>query len=182
MDGQDERDLGIGEIGEIMKIFAGSGLRELRIEIGGTRLYLSKNEGGGVSSDAPPPSLVRTQAAVEATAPPVGTESSTAPKAPAAPTTPSAPSIVAESATPASGLHELRSPVLGVFYRRPAPGEPPFTEVGAEVGAGDAVCVVDVMKMFTRVVAGVSGRIVEICAEDGALVEHGQVLMRIEPR
>jgi biotin carboxyl carrier protein len=79
------------------------------------------------------------------------------------------------------GLTELRSPLLGVFYRRPTPNDPPFVEVGAVVGAEDPVCIVDVMKMFTQVPAGVAGRIAEICVEDGQLVEHGQVLMRIEP-
>ena len=53
-------------------------------------------------------------------------------------------------------------------------------EVGTEVGVDDPVRVVDVMKMFTEASAGVAGRIAEICAEDGDLVEHGEVLMRIE--
>ena len=83
---------------------------------------------------------------------------------------------------PETGLYELTSPVLGVFYRRPAPGQAPFVEVGVEVGPEDPVCVVDVMKMFTRVSAGTAGRIAEICVDDGQLVEHGQVLMRIDPR
>jgi acetyl-CoA carboxylase biotin carboxyl carrier protein len=54
-------------------------------------------------------------------------------------------------------------------------------EIGSEVGPEDPVCIIDVMKMFSRVPAGAGGRVVEILADDGQLVEHGQVLMRLEP-
>jgi acetyl-CoA carboxylase biotin carboxyl carrier protein len=76
-------------------------------------------------------------------------------------------------------VYELRSPLLGVFYRRPAPDQPPLVELGSEVRAEDSVCIIDVMKMFTSVPAGANGRVVDICAEDGQLVEFDQVLMRI---
>ena len=55
-------------------------------------------------------------------------------------------------------------------------------EVGSEVGADDPVCIIDVMKMFSRVPAGSAGRVAEILVQDGQLVEHGQVLLRLEPR
>ena len=161
------------DIAEIVRIFNDSELVELRLELGGNRLYLSKQAGGLARweeastppSDAPEP-------AAPSTAGPSPAEP--APEA-AAP----APAPVHESA---AGLVELRSPLLGVFYRRPAPDKPPFVEIGSEVGADDPVCIIDVMKMFSRVPAGVAGRVAEILVEDGQLVEHGQVLMRLEPR
>jgi len=75
----------------------------------------------------------------------------------------------------------VRAPMLGTFYRAPAPGEPPYVEVGDIVEEGDTVGLIDVMKLFTQITAPVSGRVVEIPAENGALVEYGQPLVLIEP-
>ncbi|MGH3437307.1 MAG: acetyl-CoA carboxylase biotin carboxyl carrier protein, partial [Sciscionella sp.] len=79
------------------------------------------------------------------------------------------------------GLVAVTAPLLGTFYRSPAPGKPPFVEVGSEVEAADSVCIVEVMKLFNQVTAGNKGRIAEIVATDGAMVEFGQTLMWIEP-
>ena len=75
---------------------------------------------------------------------------------------------------------EVKAPVLGVFYRCPEPGAPPFVEVGKTVRAQDTVALIEVMKLFNQVQAGAEGKIVEILVEDGALVEHGQALLVIE--
>lgn len=83
-------------------------------------------------------------------------------------------------ARPAGRRIELRSPMLGVFYRCPEPGAPPFVEVGKSVRAQDNVGLIEVMKLFNQVQAGADGRIVEILVEDAAMVEHGQILMIIE--
>ncbi|MCE2491636.1 MAG: biotin carboxyl carrier domain-containing protein [Alphaproteobacteria bacterium] len=71
--------------------------------------------------------------------------------------------------------------MVGTFYRRPAPDRPPFVEIGQDVGPDDAVCLVEVMKLFNTIVAGQAGRIVEICVEDATPVAVGQVLVRIDP-
>jgi biotin carboxyl carrier protein len=76
---------------------------------------------------------------------------------------------------------EVPAPVLGVFYGRPAPDAPPFVALGDEVGPDTTVAIVEVMKLMNPVSAGVAGRVVGICVEDGALVEEGQALFRIEP-
>lgn len=171
------------EIAEILRIFAASDLEELRIEIGGTRLYLSKHSGAAASPASP--AGADGWAGSGATAAPDAVASSgpaADPSAVAAPDRPvPAPSGAADPA-PADGLVELRSPLLGVFYRRPSPDQPALVELGDQVGANDPVCIIDVMKMFTRIPAGTAGRIVEVCAQDGQLVEHGQLLMRIQPR
>lgn len=156
------------DIAEILRIFAESELEELHLDIGGTRLDLSKT-----SSAARP--IVPARQAPSVAAVPAPDAPAPAEPAPAATSRPSARSTE-------EGLVELRSPLLGVFYRRPSPDKLPFVEPGSSVEADDPVCIVDVMKMFTRVHAGTAGAIVDILAEDGQLVEHGQVLMTIRPR
>lgn len=91
-----------------------------------------------------------------------------------------------QAATPAQaaaaiGEHVVTAPFVGVFYRRPAPNEPPFVEVGSRVRADDTVCLIEVMKLFNSIHAGVDGVITAIEVNDGELVEYGQVLMRIAP-
>ena len=76
---------------------------------------------------------------------------------------------------------DLTSPLLGTFYRRPSPNDPPFVEVGSIVAPEDTVCLVEVMKLFNSVPAGITGKITEILAEDGELVEFGQPVFRIAP-
>ena len=71
--------------------------------------------------------------------------------------------------------------MLGVFYRAEAPGATPFVEAGGRVEPDTVVCLIEVMKMMNSVPAGVSGTIVEVCAENAALVEYGQPLFRVEP-
>lgn len=165
------------DIQEILRIFAESELEELRLDVGGTRLHVTK--GGtalpAATTDVSPRRDAMPPAAVPAPPPPAGSSETAQP--------PAAGSADSATATPASrpGLVDLRSPLLGVFYRRPSPDQPPFVEIGSKVGASDPVCIVDVMKMFTQVPAGVAGSIAEILVEDGQLVEHGQVLMRIDP-
>jgi acetyl-CoA carboxylase biotin carboxyl carrier protein len=80
-----------------------------------------------------------------------------------------------------NGAVTIDSPMLGTFYRAPAPGEPPFVEVGAAVEADTIVCIIEVMKMMNSVAAGVTGTIAEIYVENAAPVEYGQPLFRLEP-
>lgn len=88
---------------------------------------------------------------------------------------------IVEEASGSDGLVEVKAPMLGTFYRAPSPGADPFVDVGDQVSADDTVCLIEVMKLFNSIPAGVSGRVSEILAEDGAMVEHEQPLIRIEP-
>ncbi|WP_042300431.1 acetyl-CoA carboxylase [Paraburkholderia kururiensis] len=76
--------------------------------------------------------------------------------------------------------HEIVSPLPGTFYRRPSPDAAPFVEAGATVESGTVVGLVEVMKQFNDVEAGIAGRVTEILVDDGEPVDAGQVLMRIE--
>jgi len=106
-------------------------------------------------------------------------------KAAAEPVPPPGPAAIATPArtegTPAQGLIEVRSPLLGVFYRAPKPGEPPFVAVGSRVEADSVIGIIEVMKLMNSARAGVAGEVIEIRAADGEMVEHGEVLMLVRP-
>ena len=75
----------------------------------------------------------------------------------------------------------IRAPMLGVFYRAPAPGEKPFIEVGQRVRADDTVCLLEVMKLFNSIRAGVDGEVVNILIENGGMVEFDQPMIFVKP-
>jgi acetyl-CoA carboxylase biotin carboxyl carrier protein len=77
---------------------------------------------------------------------------------------------------------EITSPMVGTFYRAPAPDEPPFVEVGERISKGDTVCIIEAMKLMNDIEAEVAGDIMEILVENGEPVEYGQALMRVNPR
>lgn len=100
-----------------------------------------------------------------------------APKPVAAPTPP-------EQTTPPpvdSKLVEITSPMVGTFYRAPAPDEPPFVAAGDRIRNGQAVCIIEAMKLMNEIEAEVSGEVVEIKVENAQTVEYGQVLMLVKP-
>lgn len=74
----------------------------------------------------------------------------------------------------------LTSPMVGTFYKAPSPDAKPFVEVGQTIKEGDVVCIVEAMKLMNEIEAECSGKIVEICVQDGQPVEFGQVLMYVE--
>lgn len=74
---------------------------------------------------------------------------------------------------------DIKSPMVGIFYTAPSPEAEPFVKVGSKVKKGDTLCIIEAMKLMNDVVAEEDGEIVEICAENGALVEFGQILFKI---
>ena len=82
---------------------------------------------------------------------------------------------------PVDGLVTVAAPMLGTFYRAEAPGATPFVDVGARVEPDTVVCLIEVMKMMNSIPAGVSGTVVEVCAENAEPVEFGAPLFRIRP-
>jgi acetyl-CoA carboxylase biotin carboxyl carrier protein len=79
------------------------------------------------------------------------------------------------------GLHPVRSPLVGTFYRAPAPGEDPYVEVGDRVRAGEVLCIVEAMKLMNEIASDVSGEVVEVLAENAAGVEYDQPLFYLRP-
>lgn len=140
-----------------------SGLVEAEVVADGVSVRVSRVAGALASPAAPP-------AAPASTAPvPTPEPGAAAPQAPAL------------AATPADDLVEVIAPMLGVLYRRPAPDQPEFVSVGDVIEAGATVAIIEVMKLMNPVVAEVGGRVAEVVVDDGALVEHGTVLLRLEP-
>ena len=74
---------------------------------------------------------------------------------------------------------DIKSPMVGIFYAAPSPDAEPFVKVGSKVKKGDTLCIIEAMKLMNDVVAEEDGEIVEICAENGSLVEFGQTLFKI---
>jgi acetyl-CoA carboxylase biotin carboxyl carrier protein len=80
-----------------------------------------------------------------------------------------------------NGLHPIRSPLVGTFYRSPAPGEDPYVEVGDRVRAGEILCIVEAMKLMNEISADASGEVVEVLAENAEGVEYDQPLFYLRP-
>ncbi len=80
-----------------------------------------------------------------------------------------------------SDLVDVTAPMVGTFYRAPAPEEPPFVDIGTRISVGQAVCILEAMKLMNELESEVSGEIIEILVENGTPVEFGQVLMRVKP-
>jgi acetyl-CoA carboxylase biotin carboxyl carrier protein len=147
------------DVEAIMGLLEASRFDHLKLEMDGLKLELS-----------------RVGAAVRPTAAPVPMLQETPPDpAPAPAIAPGASAVVRE------GLVEVKSPLLGIFYRAPKPGEPAFVEVGDKVGEETIIGIVEVMKLMNSARAGVSGEVVEILARNGELIEHGEVLMLVRP-
>jgi acetyl-CoA carboxylase biotin carboxyl carrier protein len=141
------------DVAEITKLLEESSFDELYLELDGVKLSLKR----GAAASAPQ-----------------GTPAS---QSGAAPTAHAAPAATPAAADP--DAHNLSAPLLGTFYRAPKPGAPPYVEVGSEVEEDTIVGIIEVMKLMNTVRAGARGRVVEIHARDGALVEYGETLLRI---
>jgi len=147
-------------IEKIAKIVADNNLTEITLEDGEQAIVVRKEANVITTSAAP----------------------TIAPVAPAPQTAPATPAIKEEkvSSAPASKGTPITSPMVGAFYAAPAPGAKPFVKVGDTVSVGQVVCIVEAMKLMNEIESEVSGKIVEICVEDGQSVEYGQVLMYVE--
>jgi len=91
------------------------------------------------------------------------------------------PQPAATPGAPSAGLHEIKSPLVGTFYRSPSPEAPPFSDVGKAVKAGEVLCIVEAMKLMNEIESDVDGVVEEILAANGQPVEYGEVLFRIRP-
>ena len=94
---------------------------------------------------------------------------------------PAAPPMedIAERQNDFNNMCELKAPMVGVYYAAPAPDAEPFVKVGDHVEKGQVVCILEAMKLMNDITAPVSGRIVDICAQNGVVMEYGQTIMKI---
>ena len=99
-----------------------------------------------------------------------------------APTLPSPAPSPSDSQASSLSFREITSPMVGTFYRRPSPDAKPYADVGDVVQKGTTLCIVEAMKLMNEIESDISGRIVEVCLEDGQMVEYGEVLFKIDPR
>ena len=155
------------DVAEILRIVDESDVEELILELADSKLIIRRHA-------APGGAAVENPAAVTQTAPePVKAALEPTPEPVAAPARPA--EVIPEGAT------EIRAPMVGTFYRRPGPQDPPFVSIGEHVEAGDPLCLVEVMKLFTTIEAPESGRVVQILAENEALVQLDELLFVIQP-
>jgi acetyl-CoA carboxylase biotin carboxyl carrier protein len=171
------------DVREILRLIDESELAELRIDTAEFTLYVRRSSGDAgsetsrgsceVSEPAPPRPASATENRV--------TGAGARPRQ-AAEELPGAGEPTEEGATKAQadGAVAIESPMLGTFYRAPDPGAKPFVEIGTEVQADTIVCIIEVMKMMNSIPAGVTGTIVEVCAENAEVVEHGEPLFRVK--
>jgi acetyl-CoA carboxylase biotin carboxyl carrier protein len=155
-----------------------SGIDSLDISRAGTRIRIAKT----------PPAAAVMHAGVNSGpatvhAPAAGGVAPSAPAAAPAPASSAAPSApaAAPAAAVESNLVEIRSPMVGTFYRSPSPEAPAYVEIGTRVSKGQTLCILEAMKLMNELEAEIAGSIREILVENAEPVEYGQVLFRIEP-
>ena len=150
----------IRKVKKLIELLEESGIAEIEIREGEESVRISRQQQGTVVMSSPNymPAPAPTQAlstANEATA------------------------VTAPKAVEPSG-HQVKSPMVGTFYRASAPGAKPFAEVGDNVTAGTTICIIEAMKMLNQIEADISGKITAILVENGQPVEFGQPLFIIE--
>jgi acetyl-CoA carboxylase biotin carboxyl carrier protein len=165
----------ISFIKKMIKIVENSNVEEIELEEEGKRIRISR---GRFAAPAQPMAM------------PVAGFPAAYPQFPVAPPPP-APAPVGEPAPAPVGerpakaepsYHEIRSPIVGTFYRAPSPDAEPYVEVGHEIKPGDVLCIVEAMKLMNEIESDVNGRIVQILVENGKPVEYNQPLFVIEKR
>ena len=155
------------EIQNLIKFVAKSGVNEVHVEMGETKVTIKT--GGDVVQQ-----VVTAPAAIEVATPaaPVSAPATAAAPAPLAP----------PAATKENDNHiTIKSPIIGTFYRKPSPDKPNFVEAGDQVNEGDILCVVEAMKLFNEIESELSGTIVKILVDDSSPVEFDQPLFIIDP-
>lgn len=177
------------EIQELIKLVAKTELSEFKYKDGEMALHIRgksyTREGSGGSGTAAGPSIINVPAPAVAPA----AYPASPPPAAAAPAAPASGSGGGEqSAPPDSGteednskLVEIKSPMIGTFYRSSSPDKPPYAKVGDRIAKGDTVCIVEAMKLFNEIEAEVAGKIVKVLVEDAQPIEYDQPLFLVDP-
>ena len=152
--------MNLRQIRELVRLLESSGLSVLEIEEADLRVRLEKGQTAGFAQPVPAalPQAVPAALPVE-----------TAP----------APAPVADGTVDFNRLKEVKSPLVGIFYAAPSPGAEPFAGVGSRVKKGDVLCVVEAMKLMNEITADADGEVIDVCVQNGQVVEFGQILFKL---
>lgn len=159
-------DLTEDEVLQILNLIEKSSFDFFQLELGDLKLTVSKGPLGA--------SVVETTSTKPAVSAKAAAAQEAQTKAPATDAKPKTPAIK-------EGTVPIVAPMVGTFYLTPEPGAPPFIKIGDRVDAGTTVGLIEVMKVFNAVSAGVPGVIAESCVEGGQFVEYGQTLFLVKP-
>jgi acetyl-CoA carboxylase biotin carboxyl carrier protein len=155
------------EIQNLIKFVSNSGVAEVKLETGDIKITIRTT----LEGNTPDITYVQ-QAPMQQALPQQAT-----PVQQAAPT----PVATAPVAEDNAKYITVKSPMIGTFYRKPSPDKAPFVEVGASIGKGDVLCVIEAMKLFNEIEAEISGKIVKILVDDMSPVEFDQPLFLVDP-
>lgn len=160
---QTQAEMKTNEIRDLIDFIAQSGLNEVDIETKELKLHVKREPD---------------QKVLKSSAPVVAAPVAVAP-APATPVAVAAPKV--EKPAASKTTVDIKSPMIGTFYRSSNPDSPPFLSVGDKVSKGQTVCIIEAMKLFNEIESEVSGTVVKVMAENATPVEYDQVLFVVEP-
>lgn len=166
-------ELSEDDVLQILKLIDESTFDYFQLEVGELKITVSKGEPLPVAGSSTAP-------AVHAPAPQAAAPAAQPAPAAAPPAQPQAKPAPKKAAIP-DGMVPVTAPLLGTFYVAPEPGAPPFVQVGAAVTEDTTVGLIEVMKVFNSVRAGVTGVVTEVVAQNGQFVEHGETLFLVRP-
>jgi len=158
------------EIKDLLKLIADLDLKEVRIKDKEFELRVRTDK----DTTAP---IISAGAPMVSAAPQAMPISSTPP--PAAPVAVAAQGDAAEEIS--NGYVEIKSPMVGTFYRSSSPDKPPYIKVGDDIAIGDVVCIIEAMKLFNEIESEIAGKIVKVLADDSSPVEYDQPLFLVDP-
>jgi acetyl-CoA carboxylase biotin carboxyl carrier protein len=170
------------DIQKLISMLENSGVNELEMETEGMKLRLSKGaQAGNPAPPAPQFVMMPPQAATPPAYFPPGAPQPLPPSQTSAGEGVGA-DVQAPAPARASSLVEIKSPMVGTFYRAPAPGADPFVKVGDRVRKGQTLCIIEAMKLMNEIESEADGTVVDILTENAQPVEYGEPLILVEPQ
>ncbi len=146
--------MNLKNIRELVKLLEHSNLTVLEVSEADTKIHLEKN---------PVPQPVQEASVLK----------------PQQPETPVTAVKTPDGAVDFNNIVEIKSPMVGVYYSAPSPDAKPFVSVGSKVKKGDVLCIIEAMKLMNEITAEVDGEIVDVCVENGQVVEYAQILFKV---
>lgn len=164
------------EIQDLIKLISETGIDEFSLEQEEFKLSIVNNKEAKIIEGSGQPQYIHVPGSM-----PTQNYASAVPQAPA-PAAPEAPATNNEAPAPAATTQvEVKSPIVGTFYRSSSPDKPAYAKVGDKIEKGQVVCIVEAMKLFNEIESDVSGTIVKVLVEDAQPVEYDQALFIVEP-